>query len=145
NKLSVELESDNTFGAVSLEWMEKKGGNWTEGTRERYARLLLKDLGHTFTQRPINEIKAPELLLRLRKIEERGAVDTAHRARQAAGMVCRYGIATGRCERDISTDLRGALTSHKKQHRAALIEIKDVKRLVKSIYAFDGTRVVKAA
>ena len=59
--------------------------------------------------RPMSEVTAPELLTALRRIEARGALDTAHRARGICGQVFRYAVATGRCERDPSSDLRGAL------------------------------------
>jgi integrase len=60
------------------------------------------------------------LLAALRKIEYRGAHDLAHRVLQVAGQVFRYGVAIGRCGRDPSTDLRGALTPHKGRHQAAV-------------------------
>jgi len=36
------------------------------------------------------------------------------------GQVFRYGIATGRCSRNLAADLRGALTPYKKKHQAAV-------------------------
>lgn len=66
------------------------------------------------------ELTAPALLSALRRIEHRGAHDLAHRVLQVSGQVLRYGVATGRCERDQSNDLRGALTPHKGRHQAAV-------------------------
>ena len=57
---------------------------------------------------PIDQIKAPDLLAVLRRIESRGALETAHRTKQTAGQVFRYAIATGRAERDPTPDLKGA-------------------------------------
>jgi len=71
-------------------------------------------------RRPIAQIDGPELLAAVRPIEERGAHDLAHRVLQVCGQVFRYGVATGRCTRDIAKDLRGALTPHKKKHQAAV-------------------------
>ena len=70
--------------------------------------------------KPIAEITAPLLLAAVRKIEHRGAHDLAHRVLQVASQVFRYGVATGRCERDPAPDLRGALTPHKGKHQAAV-------------------------
>ncbi len=69
---------------------------------------------------PIAEITAPMLLAAVRKIEQRGAHDLAHRVLQVASQVFRYGVATGRCERDPAPDLRGALTPHAKRNQAAV-------------------------
>ena len=70
--------------------------------------------------RPIAEITAPVLLAAVRKIEHRGAHDLAHRVLQVASQIFRYGVATGRCERDPAPDLRGALTPHKARNQAAV-------------------------
>ncbi len=77
---------------------------------------LFPEIGAT----PIAELTAPALLAALRKMEDRGARDLAHRVLQVAGQVFRYGIATGRCERDLSADLRGALAPHKPRNQAAV-------------------------
>jgi integrase len=69
---------------------------------------------------PIADVTAPMLLAAVRKIEHRGAHDLAHRVLQVASQVFRYGVATGRCERDPAPDLRGALAPHKSKHQAAV-------------------------
>ena len=143
-KLESETPILNTFAAIGQEWMATKGVLWCESHRERNERLLLKDLAE-LGDRPLCEIKAPELLAVLRKIEKRGAVDTAHRARQAAGMVFRFAIATGRAERDISQDLRGALTANKKTHYAAVTEPAELKGLLQTIDNYHGCHAVRAA
>jgi integrase len=95
--------------------------------------------------RPISQITSAELLLALRKVEERGAIDMAHRAKQTAGQVFRYAVATGRAERDPSGDLRGALKTKTKKHYAAITDPAEVARLLLAIDAFQGTSTVKAA
>ena len=71
-------------------------------------------------KRPLDQIEATELLQAIRAIEARGSYDLAHRVLQVCGQVFRYGIATGRCTRNLSADLRGALTPHVKRHQAAI-------------------------
>jgi integrase len=93
---------------------------------------LFPDLGG----RPIAEIKPPELLAAVRKIEHRGAHDLAHRILQVAGQVFRYGVATGRCERDPSPDLRGALTPHKSKNQAS-VKPDEVPALLKAIAKYE--------
>jgi len=72
----------------------------------------------------------------VRPIEERGAYDLAHRVLQVCGQVFRYGVATGRCTRDIAADLRGALTPHKKKHQAA-VRPEELPDLLRAIAGYD--------
>ena len=85
---------------------------------------------------PIAHITAPALLAAVRKIEARGAHDLAHRVLQVSGQVFRYGIATGRCDRDPSRDLRGALTPHKARNQAA-VKLDEVPKLLRDINSYD--------
>ena len=114
------LRDANSFAAVALEWFDRQSNTWTarhaDDVRRRLDRNLIPDLG----ERPIAEITAPELLAAARKVEHRGAHDLAHRMIGVAGQVFRYAIASGRCVRDPSGDLRGALTPHKARNQAAV-------------------------
>jgi integrase len=94
---------------------------------------------------PVQDITAPLLLMALRKIEARGAVETAHRARAAASLVFRYAIATGRTKYNPASDLIGALTSPKTKHFASLTEPADVAKLLRAIYGYQGSPIVLAA
>jgi integrase len=98
-----------------------------------------------FGDRPIGEITAPELLHALRSFEQRGRYEAARRLRSVAGMVFRYAIATGRATRDISMDLRGALTTPKVQHRAAITEPKEVGALLRAIDDYSGQPTTRMA
>ena len=93
---------------------------------------------------PIGEIKAPQLLQTMRRVEARGAIETAHRVLQACGQVFRYAIATGRAERD-TPDLRGALKPVLVQHMAAITDPQRVGELLRAIEAYKGTPITRAA
>jgi integrase len=84
-------------------------------------------------------------LAALRKIEQRGAVETAHRARSLAAQVFRYAIATGRTERNPAADLVGALQSPASGHFASLTDPNDVAPMLRAIRAYQGTPIVSAA
>jgi len=144
-KITQKNQGDNTFRTVADEWYENQLEGKSESYRDRTKRLLKNDLLPSLGHRPIGEIEPPELLMALRKIEARGAVDMASRARQTAGQVFRYAVATGRAERDPSADLRGALKARKKKHYAAITDPADVGRLLVGIDGFEGTPVVKTA
>lgn len=134
----------NSFEVVAREWLEKRGKK-SESADKRLVRMLEKDLYPFIGKRPIADITPPELLQTLRRIEGRGAVETAHRAKQTAGMVFRYAVATGRAERDPSADLRGALKSPTKTHFAAITNPKEVGPLMMAIHSYQGTPAVMAA
>lgn len=110
----------NSFEAVAREWYEKQSHVWVEHHASDVLRRLEANLFPDLGAAPIADIKAPALLATLRKIEHRGAYDLAHRVLQVASQVFRYGVATGRCERDPTPDLRGALTPNAKKNQAAV-------------------------
>lgn len=115
-----KLNAATTFEAVAIEWHSNNLDRWSEGHGKNLLHRLKTDIFSEIGQRPINEITPPELLGVIRKIELRGAHEIAHRAIQTCGQVFRYGIVTGRTERNPAADLRGALRPVKKGHYAAL-------------------------
>ena len=121
-KLTRMVDADNSFEHVAREWHEKQKERYTVKHHKAVLTRLENDVFPLLGSRPISQIKAPELLVTIQKIEKRGAVDLSHRVLQTAGQIFRYSIATGRAERDISTDLRGALTVRKKVNHANLKE-----------------------
>lgn len=114
------LDAENTFEAVAREWLDKQSNSHSATHVANIKRRLEVDAFPAFGKRPIAEIDAPELLQAIRKIEARGAYDMAHRVLQVCGQIFRYGIATGRCTRNLSLDLRGALTPHVKKNQNAV-------------------------
>jgi len=134
----------NSFEVIAREWFTKRGKKSDSGDKRLLA-LLERDLFPYLGNRPISEITPPELLQSLRRIEARGAVETAHRAKQYAGQIFRYGVATGRAGRDPSNDLRGALATPKETHFAAITNPDEVGQLLAAIEGYKGTPPVQAA
>jgi integrase len=145
DKLARVVGSANSFRAVALEWYEKEKPHWSESHIKRAGWLFEKNLFPWLGHRPIAEINPPELLSVLRKTESKGTIETAHRAKQIAGQVFRYAVATGRAERDPTPDLKGALAIPKSGHHAAIIDPKTVGDLLRAIDGFRGTPTVVAA
>ena len=135
----------NSFEAVAGELLAMRSKKLAAGTAIREKRLLEKDLAPYVGRRPIAEVTAPELLAVLRKIEARGAIETAHRARVLAGQVFRYAIATGRAERNPAADLVGALAQPEGGHFASVTEPAQVAPLLRAMHGYDGTPVAVAA
>lgn len=128
----------NTFEMVAREWFTRNSQNWTEAYSRRLLFGIENNLFPFIGNRDISTIKAPELLEVLRFIEDRGALDTAHRILQTSGRIFRYGIATGRCEYDISASLQGALPPVKVKHFASITEPKKVGELLRAIDNYQG-------
>jgi integrase len=134
-----------TLEFVAREWFAKFKPTWADSHADKIITRLEKDIFPWLGDRPISAITAPELLKTLRRIESRGALDTAHRAHQNCGQIFRYAVATGRAERDPSGDLKGALPPCKRENFAALTEPTDVAELLRAIDGFKGTFVVQCA
>lgn len=135
----------NSFEVVGREWLAKYAPAWVESHSNRIRRRLERDLFPHLGARPIAEITPPELLRVLRRVEGRGALETAHRALQNCGQVWRYAIATGRADRDITADLRGALPPVKERHHAAITDPKGIAHLLRDINEYEGSPITKCA
>ena len=144
-KLTRHIAAAESFEAIGREWFEKTKAKWSDSHTDRTKRLLEKDLYPYLGPRPIADIMAPEMLAVLNRIESRGTLYVAHRAKQVAGQIFRYAIVTGRAERDPSADLKGALTPRRQKHHAAITDPAAVGKLMVAIDGFQGTPIVKAA
>ena len=143
-KISTHLTSDDSFEATAMEWFGQRMLDKSDSHKKRTKRILEKDLFPSLGQRAISKITARELLLVLKKIESR-SVDMAHRAKQTAGLVLRYAIASGRTERDVSQDLLGALRLKSTTHLAAITNPSEVGILMDAMDGYQGTLVVRTA
>ncbi|WP_104565789.1 tyrosine-type recombinase/integrase [Ralstonia mannitolilytica] len=144
-KVATVERAANSFEAVAREWHAKYAPGWSESNAKKVLARLENDVFPWLGGRPIAELKAPELLAVCRRVESRGALDTAHRVLQTCGQIFRYAVATGRAERDPSGDLRGALPPAKGKHYAAPTDPKEVAGLLRMFDGFTGTFVVKCA
>lgn len=144
-KAASSERSENSFERVAREWFAKFSPKWAPGHASKIIRRLERDVFPWLGGLPIAEIKAPLLLATLRRIEERGAIETAHRAQQNCSQVFRYAVATGRAERDPTTDLRGALPPPLKTHLAAIVEPVALGALLRAIDGYSGSPATKAA
>lgn len=135
----------NTFEAVAREWYSRELPVWAPTQAKKMTGILEKDLFPWLGSRAITEIKAPELLGVLRRIEQRGAAEVARRALQCCGQVFRYAIATGRASVDVTPNLKGALSKSKTRHHPAITEPSKVGELMRAIEGYSGTFVVRCA
>lgn len=135
----------NSFEVVAREWFAKYSSSWVESHGTRIIRRFESNIFPWIGGRPIAEVTAPELLATVRRIEERGALETAHRALSNCGQVFRYAVATGRAERDPTGDLRGALPPVKGEHFASTTDPKRVADILRAMDGYEGTLTVRCA
>lgn len=144
-KLKFKTPVENTFKATALEWFALKLDSWSSHYAIREKRNLEKDLFPFLGERNIAAIEAVELLAVVRRVEERGALDVAHRVLTTAGQVWRYAVATARAPRDISADIRRALKPHHGKHFAAITEPIKLGELIRVIRGYQGGPIVRTA
>lgn len=145
DKLTRQAVAGITFEAVARELHATKHSGWSPRYAARWIERMEKDLFAWIGSLPLKDITAPLLLHTLRRIENRGAHETAHTLRQTAGQVFRYGIATGRCERNPAPDLHGALKPIVVKHMAAVLEPTGVSALMRAISQYEGQPLTRAA
>jgi integrase len=139
-------QAANTFELVAREWYATKSAKWAASHGERILRRMERDVFPWIGGQAIASITGPKLLPVLHRIAERGAVETAHRALQNCGQVFRYAVQTGRVERDVTADLRGALPSvTERKNFAAITEPRAVGGLLRALDGYEGSFIVKCA
>lgn len=135
-----------TFEAVARDWLATvHEATVSAGHAERTRIRFEKDAFPWIGRRPIAELEAPELLTVLRRVTARGAIETAHRLKDACGQVFRYGVATGACTRNPAADLRDALPPVPTRHHAAVTDPQRAGELLRAMADYPGTPVVRAA
>lgn len=141
----VAVAEGATFGDLALDWHSRHTANYNRKHAAAILRRLQVYILPRLAARPITEITAPELLEVLRAVEERSA-GVAHRLHQYCSRIFRYGIATGRVERDPAADLRGALSPvAEESHHAAVTAPLEVGALMRAIEGYAGSHVVRCA
>jgi integrase len=145
DRLENRRQTDLTFAAVAREFHRTKVSGWSKQYGDRWLDRMEKDLFPWIGSLPIADITAPMLLQTLKRVESRGAKETAHTLRQTAGQVFRFGIATGRCERNPAPDLHGALAPLNVKHMAAVLDAEEAGQLLRSIDEYSGQPVTRAA
>ena len=144
-RMTQKIAEDNTFKAIAAEWLEKNEREERAPVTLRKIRWLLAIANPMIGSRPISKITPQEVLAVLRKVEATGRYESARRMRSVISRVFRYAIATARAERDLAADLRGALTTPKVKHHAAVTTRKETGALLRAIDGYTGHEITAIA
>ena len=144
-RTAVAERAANTFGAIAADYFEQNSNRLTAGTLKRDRRVVERDLNPYIGSTPIAEVSASVLLAALKRIKDRGALETVHRARALAAKIFRYAVVTRGIQNNPAADLIGALPSRKTEHFAAVTEPDRVAELLRAIHGYTGNPVTVAA
>jgi integrase len=145
DKLARKVSAENRFEAVAREYHATKKSGWSDTYAARWLERLEKDVFPWLGAMSLADITAQLLLHTLRRVEARGVRELPHSLRESCGQVFRYGVATGRCERNPATDLRDALKPVDSRNMAAVVEPQEAGQLLRSIVAYEGQPTTRTA
>lgn len=138
DRAAKTLAASNNFESLARAYLKKVAPSRTTSTIEKNTAWLERNVFPAIGTMPIASIGPRDVLAMLQKIEARGAVESAHKIKQLCGQVFRFAVASGLAERDVTADLRGALSAVPKSHYAAIIEPKEIGALLRAIHAYSG-------
>jgi hypothetical protein len=123
-KLNRAAAAAQTLEVVARQWLAKTAADRAANTQHKVTVALENNIFPYLGKSPISTISPLDVLAVVQKMEARGAIDTAHRVKQICGQVFRYAVAAGLVERDVTADLKGALSAVPRSHFAAITEPK---------------------
>lgn len=144
-KASSINAKEGCFEIIAREWLEQQSPVWANTHAKKVVRRMEKDVFPWIGNRPATEIQAPDLLAVFRRIESRGAKDTAHRAAQTCSQIFRFAISIGKATRDPVADLRGALAPVQQSHFPTIIDPIAIGGLLRAIESYTGAYVTRFA
>jgi integrase len=138
-------DAENSFAAIAREWHQRQTPTWAPITAKRILAILENDVLPYLGKRPVSELQTFELVGCLNRVIDRGALETAHKARQVMNQVCRFAKQTGRLEHNPASDLVGAIPPQKVSHMAAITNPAEFGPLLVAIDGYQGTHIIRTA
>lgn len=144
-KLSRTSQNADSLEVIAREWLAIKSNTWAPSHTDKVVRRLERDIFPFLGSRPITTIKASELLTAARRIEERGAIESARRTLLHCSQVFHYAVSCDRAEHDPVPNLRGALQPVKSTHYATMTDPNAIGDLLRAIDSYHGSFITKCA
>ena len=142
DKIAAETQARTTFKLVAEEFLEDAAARDLAPATMRKKQWYLMDLASPLHDRPIGEIKPPEVLYLLKSIEKSGRRETAKKMRGALAGVFRLAILTLRAENDPTEAIKGALVPPRVTSRAAITDEKLFGALLRDFEDFTGYPII---
>lgn len=142
NKLA---EQDNSFKSIATLWFKSWKTNKTDQHQKAVWNRLENDLFPHLGKLPIADITAQKILMVIKKIEARGALDIAKRTFQTTGQIYRYAVAHGFCERNPARDIKPSdALKPRESKNFARVDAKELPELLRKIdgYQEQGGSVI---
>ncbi|CAZ88954.1 putative Phage integrase [Thiomonas arsenitoxydans] len=141
----VTGEVSDSFEIIAREWHAGRAPTLSGNTSKNILLRLQNNAFPYIGQKSVRELRAPDVLDVLRRIEARGLGETARRVHQLIAQVMRYAVATGRTDADPTPALRGALKPVMVRHHAAVIEPVELGAMLRAFEGYSGGVVVRTA
>jgi integrase len=145
NKNSLLEDTENNFQSVATEWFVKFQSKWTPQHAKTKWRSLEKDIFPYLGKTPIKNITPQDVLNVLNRIQSRGAIETAHRAKSICSEIFRHGVLNSKCSTDPTLILRGALLPTQTKNMASITDTEKLSGLLKAIDGYEGEFVTRCA
>lgn len=144
-RAAAGLPAEDSFEELAREWYGLNAKTWAPSHASKILGRFERDVFPWMGKRPIRAITPTEVLTVLKRVEARGALESAHRVHQICGQVFRFAIAAGRSGADPTRDLRGALAPWRPEHYATITEPREVGQLLRDIDAYEGGLMTRCA
>jgi len=108
-KMAAFAAAGATFEVVARRWHEAQTPRWSPVQVVKVRQALERDVYPQIGSLPLTEIDGPVLLTMLRKVERRGAIDTAKRIRQHVSAIFQFGMAEGLVASDPAATIKKGL------------------------------------
>lgn len=144
-KTEQKTTVQETVESIGREWFDKFKHQWTEEHSVTVIYRLETNVFSMIGSLAIKDIEPPELLACLRRIEARGHLELARRTKQICGQVWRYAVATGRAQRDITADLRGAIAPPVSRNFPTILDPLRIGKLLRDIDNYPGFFITRQA
>lgn len=140
------MANENNFEAVARLWWD----NWRTSKDESHVKRVINrfkaDIFPVIGKKPVIDLTAPAIVMVIKRIESRGAFETASRAFGNIGQVMRYAVAHGLAERNPAADIKPSdVLKPVKKNNYARIDQKELPELLRKINAYDGEPLTRLA
>lgn len=144
-KEAEEAVEGETFKSVFKEWFFRNKSTWTKKHSTTITSRIKNNVLPWLGDKPISQIEPPEILQVLRRIESRGAIETAHRVKGIISQVFRFAVASGLAQRDQAADLKDALAPVKVVHHPSITDPNKIGPLLRAMWGYEGHHVTRCA